>query len=102
MYGRNVLRAISYAPAAYLRPAGDARLQLVAQHGAGHRLAVLLVVRDRMRARAGHRHMPRQYVEELQVLVIVNAIGALTYRAINQRFYAIIKFRALDRAKGMS
>jgi len=46
--------------------------------------------------------MPRQYVEQLQVLVIVNAIGALTYRAINQRFYAIIKFRALDRAKGMS
>jgi hypothetical protein len=52
-----------------LGPAGNARLDLVAQHVALDHLAVLLVVRDRVRARADDAHPSLQHVDELRQLV---------------------------------
>lgn len=56
-------------PTADLRPAGNAGLDLVAQHVAADQLAVLLVVRHRMRPRPDHRHRALQHIEELRQLI---------------------------------
>src|SRR5262249_46075389 len=53
----------------HLSPPRNARLDLVAQHVAAHELAVLLVVRHRMRARSNEAHAACQDVEELRKLV---------------------------------
>ena len=44
-------------------------LHLVADHVAADQLAVQLVVRDRVRARADDAHAPLQHVDELRQLV---------------------------------
>ena len=57
------------AQAVDLRPAGDARLDLVAQHVALDQLAVLLVVGDGVRARPDDAHAALQHVDELRQFV---------------------------------
>jgi hypothetical protein len=55
--------------AVHLGPAGDARLDLVPDHVGLDDLPVLLVVRDRVRARPDDAHAALQDVEELRQLV---------------------------------
>ena len=57
------------AQAVDLRQAGDAGAHLVADHVAVDQLAVHLVVRDGVRARADDAHAPLQHVDELRQLV---------------------------------
>src|SRR6185436_10030427 len=57
------------AQAVDLGEAGNSGLHLVADHVAADQLAVELVVRDRVRARADHAHAPLQHVDELRQLV---------------------------------
>ena len=57
------------APAVDLRPAGDARLHLMAQHVAFNQRAVLLVMRHRVRTRANNRHPAGKDVDKLRQLV---------------------------------
>nr|GEU28033.1 hypothetical protein [Tanacetum cinerariifolium] len=55
--------------AVHLGPAGDARLDLVTQHVTLDQLAILFVVRDRMRTRTDYAHASLQHVDELRQLV---------------------------------
>ena len=61
--------SVSPAPPVDLRPARDARLDLVAQHVFQDLRPVLLVVRDGVRARPDDRHVAPQHVNELRQLV---------------------------------
>src|SRR5256712_4734436 len=56
-------------PAVDLRPAGDARLHLVAEHVAGHAPSELLDEARALRARADEAHLTAQDVPELRQLV---------------------------------
>ncbi|MNS87645.1 hypothetical protein D3C72_1215930 [compost metagenome] len=53
----------------HLRPAGNARLDLVAQHVALDQLTVLLVMRHRVRARPDNAHASLQHVNKLRQLI---------------------------------
>ena len=64
-----VERAGLAAVAVDLRPAGDAGLDLVADHVALDQVAVDFVVRHGMRARADDAHAPLQHVDELGQLI---------------------------------
>src|SRR5205807_10642438 len=66
----HLLDGFGLAPQAVdLRPSGDAGLDLVALHVALDELAVHLVARDRVGARADYAHAALQYVDELRQLV---------------------------------
>src|SRR5690606_26265087 len=57
------------APAVDLGPAGDAGLDLVAEHVAADELAVLLIVGDGVGAGADDGHVAAQHIEKLRELV---------------------------------
>ena len=57
------------APAVNLRPAGNARFHFMAQHVAFNELAILFVMRHRMRTRTDNRHPPGQHIDKLRQFI---------------------------------
>src|SRR5690606_38425828 len=52
-----------------LRPPRDPGTHFVTEHVAVDELAILLIVRDRVRPRADEAHAPEQHVEQLRQLI---------------------------------
>jgi hypothetical protein len=81
------------AAAVHLRKSGDAGQHLVANHVALDELAVLLVVRDRVRPRTHETHAALKHVDELRQLI---ERGAAQEGA--DRRDALVRFRGLPNA----